>query len=118
MPPIPLPLLLGLGAAVLLLFAMPKKRKSPTRGPRPGPGSGPPAPPEEATRLAPLVAANTNDRALVRAFQAAAGIDADGIYGPQTKGALRYWLNAGGPSEPPPPHSRGSSETPYTPGGA
>jgi len=34
------------------------------------------------------------DKALIKAFQAASGVAPDGKYGPETKGALDYWLYA------------------------
>lgn len=56
------------------------------------------------------------DKELLRAFQGAAGIAADGKYGKETKGALNYWLYAslgdGAPGAPDPHY--GSGETIYS----
>lgn len=89
---------------------------SPARGPAVGPIStpatepsvpvdtakGPPAgfDPTIASTLAPSVASNIAskqydfDRSLLKKFQAAAGIDADGIYGNDSWGALLYFTSA------------------------
>ena len=53
------------------------------------------------------------DKALIKAFQASAGIAADGKYGPETKGALDYWLYAAlgdnAPGAPAPHYGSGST---------
>lgn len=73
--------------------------------------------PSTATRLAAVLAADLSshgssvDPLLIRAFQASAGIAVDGKYGPETRGALGYWLEVGGSTTPPP----GSGETAYSP---
>lgn len=90
-------------AAPLPTPAPPAATLTPMRPPVPGiPGSREPTPlpgynTEEAHRLAgPLaqhIASRRNryDHMKVRAFQAAAGIPADGIYGPNTRVALAHY---------------------------
>lgn len=77
--------------------------------------------PATAARLAPTLVVDLSDHSvskedtlLIRAFQAAAGIRVDGKYGPISKGALRYWLRAGG-SQVEPPAADGSGEKTYSP---
>lgn len=71
----------------------------------------------QARRLAPRVAADIRDnrydysRRELRAFQAAAGIAVDGVYGGGSAGALRYYLD--GP--PPRPLFKPTTEREYSP---
>lgn len=64
------------------------------------PGSG--YDPAEARRLAPRVARSLRSgggyRTALTAFQRAAGVEADGLYGPESRAALRYY----GVADPPP----------------
>lgn len=69
----------------------------------------------EARRLAPMVARSIRGgsgyRTMLRRFQRAAGIAADGIYGPQSRAALRYF----GVMDPPPARSGGGEESYHPP---
>ena len=73
--------------------------------------------PAEARRLAPLVARSLRSgggyRTALTSFQRAAGVEADGLYGPESRAALRYY----GVSDPPPArvHRRGTER--YAPPG-
>ena len=128
------PLIFILGAAALL-FVMGGKKKPAIgdggMGGGGGKGKPPPPTPEtvegppdtiKAAELAPVVADDLitkgrgYDRTLMRAFQAAAGIKVDGLYGPQTRGALRHYLGvAGSPLVEPPDAIYGRGERAYTP---
>lgn len=69
-----------------------------------------------AKKLAPQVESNiiakksNYDRTLLKNFQTAAGIAADGIYGGGSAGALRYYLG----HAPPKPLFKPTTEAPYT----
>lgn len=138
--PIPVvPILIAMAVvATVLALGKPRRRALP-------PGARPPAPPppavvppagparktesavgpyspDTAARLAPALVTDlaqrgrTADRELVRAFQAAAGLAVDGAYGPETRGALRYWLEVaiGKPADVPNAHA-GTGEVAYSP---
>lgn len=70
-----------------------------------------------ATALAPRVAANIAankydyNRALLKQFQAAAGLTADGAYGGTSAGAIRYFTG----KAPPRPLFKPTTEQPYAP---
>lgn len=135
----PIAYLLLFGAAALVVTLMRKQQARPLLPPSvTSPGVGPTRPasppaetvgpthvghysPDTAIRLAPEMAADITemgkraDAELVRAFQAAAGLGVDGKYGPEARGALRYWLRVAGSEVEPPNVLYGSGETPYLP---
>jgi len=85
-----------------------------------------PQPPPNAVKaldLAPRVASDIFERGrnysrdMLAAFQAAAGIAADGLYGGQSAGALMFWLEQSGSPliAPPEPIFGAKAIQPYTP---
>ena len=90
----------------------------------PGAPTGAPAgfDPVKARRIAPRIASHLKTKGIanysrqaLREFQVLAGINADGIYGGQTAGALRYYL---GGAKPPAAMFKPVQEVPYTPPGS
>ena len=78
--------------------------------------------PVKARRTAPRIASHLKSKGIanysrqaLREFQTLAGIKADGIYGGQSAGALRYYL---GGASPPAAMFKPVQEVPYTPPGS
>jgi len=72
----------------------------------------------EAVRNGKRYRTNPNKIKAVRAFQLASGLRVDGLYGPQTRGAVVYWLGQQSVYTGSAPRSLyGSGTTQYNPGG-
>lgn len=125
----PLILLLAIGAFAAIALSGGSDKKPSGAGGSGGSGSKPPAYPKlpasasKAATLAPQVADDIfqrgarYDREMLAAFQSAAGITNDGLYGGGSAGALAYWLGvAGSPLViPPDPLFKPYALQPYTP---